>query len=122
MKNLFLIAAVALFFPVSSAWSYHGSPDETKIISFNHVNSGSKSVTLEITGMTCSGCASHVSTALSSVDGILEEEVMYPGNIAVIKYNPEKVSVEEIIAAIEKTGYKASIKIEGEKTQNTKAL
>ncbi|HEY1010056.1 MAG TPA: heavy metal-associated domain-containing protein [Daejeonella sp.] len=62
---------------------------------------------LKLTGITCAGCASHVSKALKSQVGVLEETVEYPGDIAVVKYDPEKTSPEQIIKVIEKAGYKA---------------
>lgn len=70
----------------------------------------SKTVTIKVTGMTCAGCANHISASLSKLDGVLEEEVKFPGDIATIEYDPEKISEKDIIAAIEKTGkYKAKI-------------
>ena len=68
-----------------------------------------KTVTLKITGMTCGGCANHVSVALSKVDGIISEDVSYPGDKNTITYDPNKTSEKDIIAAIEKTGYKAKV-------------
>lgn len=68
-----------------------------------------KTVTLKITGMTCAGCASHIHTALSKTDGVINDEVKYPGDMAIIKYDASKISEKEIIAVIEKTGYKAEV-------------
>ena len=66
-----------------------------------------KTVKLKITGMTCAGCSNHVATTLKALDGVVEEQVEYPGDVATIKYNPAKTSVANIIKAIEKIGYKA---------------
>lgn len=71
-----------------------------------------KTITLKITGMTCAGCASHIHKALSATNGVINDEVKFPGNLAVIKYDPSKISEKEIISVIEKTGYKAEIIIE----------
>ena len=68
-----------------------------------------KTVKLKITGMTCAGCSNHISKALQGVDGILEEEVKYPGDIAVIKFDSEKTNAKAIIKVIEETGYKAEV-------------
>ncbi len=67
-----------------------------------------KTVRLKITGMTCAGCSNHVATTLKALDGVLEQKVEYPGDVAAVKYNPAKTSVADIIKAIEKIGYKAS--------------
>ncbi len=66
-----------------------------------------KTVKLKITGMTCAGCTNHVLTTLKELDGVVEQKVEYPGDLATVKYNPAKTSVANIIKAIEKLGYKA---------------
>lgn len=68
-----------------------------------------KTVTLNIAGMSCAGCASHIHTALSKTEGVLSDEVKYPGDIATVKYDATKISEKEIIAVIEKAGYKAEV-------------
>lgn len=66
-----------------------------------------ETVKLKITGMTCAGCSNHVAKTLKELDGVLEQKVEYPGDVATVKYNPSKTSVADIIRAIEKLGYKA---------------
>lgn len=66
-----------------------------------------KTVKFKITGMTCAGCSNHVATTLKAIDGVIEQKVEYPGDLATIKYNPAKTSVADIIKAIGKIGYKA---------------
>jgi copper chaperone CopZ len=73
------------------------------------INGEPKTVTLKITGMSCAGCASHIHTALSKTVGVISDEVKYPGDIATVKYDASKISEKEIIAVIEKTGYKAEV-------------
>lgn len=68
-----------------------------------------KTVQLKITGLTCAGCASQVNKALTKQAGILENKVEYPGDVATIKYDAAKISEAQIIAAIEKIGYKAQV-------------
>lgn len=50
-----------------------------------------KKVTLKITGMTCAGCSNHVAKTLKEIDGVLEQKVEYPGDVATVKYNPLKL-------------------------------
>ncbi|GEM_PF-1626640 len=68
-----------------------------------------KTVKLKITGMTCAGCANHVSKALKNVNGVIEQSVEYPGDVAIVKYDAAKTKPEELIKAIEKAGYKAEV-------------
>lgn len=74
-----------------------------------------KSVELKVTGMTCTGCASHVYKVLSETAGIIDNEVKYPGDIAVIKYDPVTIQPGEIIKTIEeKTNFKAELLVKDE--------
>ncbi len=68
-----------------------------------------KTIKLEVKGMTCAGCANHISQALQKVEGVLGEDVQYPGDVAFVTFLPDKVNEKAIIAAIEKAGYKARI-------------
>lgn len=77
----------------------------------------SETVKLKITGMTCAGCASHVHKVLSNTPGVVDNAVEYPGDIAIIQYDPEKTNPELIIEAIEKeTSYTAELM--GEEAQD----
>jgi periplasmic mercuric ion binding protein len=78
------------------------------------VQENTKTVKFKITGMTCAGCLNHISTALKDVDGVINQSVEFPGDLATITYNPDKTNVEAIIKVIEKTGYKAEIMKETE--------
>ena len=70
-------------------------------------------VELKITGMTCGGCAATVSRVLDKTQGVLDQEVKFPGDVAVITYDPEKVKPEDLVAVIEeKTNFKAEVKKE----------
>jgi len=68
------------------------------------------SVEIKITGMTCGGCASHVYKVLSETEGVIDNSVKYPGNIVSIKYNPDKITPQEIAESIEaNTSYTAKV-------------
>lgn len=67
-------------------------------------------VKLAITGMTCGSCATTARIALERVDGVYDAEVSYDSASAVVLYDPEETSPEEIISHVEKmTGYKATL-------------
>jgi periplasmic mercuric ion binding protein len=67
---------------------------------------GIETVKLIITGMTCAGCNSHVYNILSETPGVVDNSVEYPGSIAIVKYDPSKISTKEIIKTLkEKTPY-----------------
>lgn len=68
-----------------------------------------KSVTLRVEGMTCGGCVIGVRKVLSRLDGVSKAEVSYKTLSAIVSYDPAKVTVEQMIAAIRTLGYKATV-------------
>ncbi len=78
----------------------------------NYTKEDPKTVTLKITGMTCAGCSNQVAIALKELAGVIEQKVEYPGAVATVKYDATKTSVDKIVKAIEKLGYKAEVQKE----------
>ncbi|NNM57032.1 mercury(II) reductase [Acidocella sp.] len=62
--------------------------------------------TLEIDGMTCDSCASHVKMALEKVPGVITAEVSWPKGMAVVEA-PAGTPADALIAAITGLGYRA---------------
>jgi copper chaperone CopZ len=111
MKTILIISGLFLFFAGSQICSCGNSCSiaNAQTLSVNQTVNEPKTVKLKITGMTCAGCSNHISTALKNVNGIIEQSVEYPGDLATITYEPTKTNPEAIIKVIEKTGYKAEI-------------
>ncbi len=72
-------------------------------------------LTFDITGMTCAACSSRVEKAAKSIDGVTGVSVNLLKNSMTCEVQ-EREKSEELIKAIEKAGYGASLKGEG-KTQ-----
>jgi Cu+-exporting ATPase len=65
---------------------------------------------LPITGMTCANCAANVERTLNKkVSGVVKASVNFASERASIDYLPDLVSVEQMVAAIEKAGYGAVV-------------
>jgi copper chaperone len=60
--------------------------------------------TLTIEGMSCGHCVRAVENALSSVEGVEVEQVAIGS--ARVSYDPEQVSRDELIEAVEVEGYR----------------
>jgi Cu+-exporting ATPase len=70
----------------------------------------SASLDLAITGMTCANCAANIERTLNKkVDGVLDASVNFASERATVEYIPGNVSVDDIVAAIESTGYGAIV-------------
>ncbi len=69
-------------------------------------NMGMQELVLPVAGMTCSGCEAGINYEVSKLTGVSEAKASYADGQAVIKYDPSKTSKEEIVKAINSTGYK----------------
>lgn len=120
MKNLILGFSFVALFGAAQVCGCCTCQASARPISHKTVTTGEpKEVTLKITGMSCAGCSNHVHTSLSKTAGIISDDVKYPGDIATVKYDASKISEKEIIAVIEKAGYKAEILKDKVKTQHS---
>ena len=65
-------------------------------------------VDLALTGMTCANCAANIERVLNKkVGGVVRASVNFASERAAIDYLAERVSVQDLVAAIEKAGYGA---------------
>jgi len=67
-----------------------------------------RTVTLEVDGMTCKMCPITVKKALKKVPGVVAVEAKYEGNgegWAQVTFDPAKASVADLTAATEWAGY-----------------
>lgn len=69
-------------------------------------------VTLHIDGMTCASCSVAVRTALRRLEGVRRAEVNVEEKRARVTYEPQRVTPEQMVQAIERLGYRA--RVEGE--------
>ena len=60
--------------------------------------------TLNVTGMTCGGCVSNVTRALTAVHGVGHVDVALPGK-ASIEFDEKLTSRERLQAAVKGAGY-----------------
>ncbi len=69
------------------------------------VEGESTSLTVQISGMTCSACSSRVEKTLKQLPGVTEASVNLPLEKARVHYNPQTIRAEDILAAIAAAGY-----------------
>ena len=62
-------------------------------------------IDLPITGMTCAACVRNVERAISKQNGIIDVTINLATEHATVKYVPGSVSRQDIIQAVEKSGY-----------------
>ncbi len=72
-------------------------------------------VKLSVEGMTCGGCVNAVTAALEDVPGVTKAEVSLEKKEAIVTCEEGKTTPEELIKAVEKAGFKASVQKKTEK-------
>ena len=58
-----------------------------------------------VTGMTCAACSAHVEKAAGALPGVDSAVVNLMLGTMLVDYDPEKVTAEQIISAVESGGY-----------------
>ncbi len=91
---LLLIGMLFSGFFASSAWS---ADDNLKL------------VVLKVEDMTCISCPATIKAVLKKLPGVVKAEVSYKEEKAEVSYQNGKVTVEQMIKAIEDLGYRASL-------------
>ena len=66
-------------------------------------------ITLDIGGMTCAACSARIERVLSRKEGVQKASVNLTTEKAQVSYDPGAISVADMIAAIEKAGYSATL-------------
>ena len=64
-----------------------------------------KNVSLNIGGMTCAACVSHVEKALREVDGVASSAVNLATERATVQYSANLADIEDLRVAVEDAGY-----------------
>ncbi len=70
--------------------------------------SGTRQLTIPITGMTCVNCASAVERSLKKMGGVAGVTVNLSSQRATVEFDPAEVSLKDLIAGIDRAGYGAA--------------
>jgi Cu+-exporting ATPase len=71
------------------------------------VTAAPETVRLDVDGMTCAACVARVEKKLNKLDGV-EASVNLASESALVRFDSSAVGVEELVAAVEAAGYRAS--------------
>lgn len=109
--RLCIIGAVTLsifLFVLIAGCGNRGGSSTADTASRPQTGVAARTVTLNVEGMYCGGCAVSVRIALKKLDGVQDAKVDVKKAQAVVDYVEGKVTVEQMVQAVEKVGYKAS--------------
>ncbi|MBL4752705.1 MAG: mercuric transport protein MerTP [Flavobacteriales bacterium] len=99
-----VFAAFMLAFPYYSHVFYPETTANAGIVESSNIQETS----FQITGMTCTGCEEHIKHAVAQLPGFIEANANYENSSAAVKFDKSKSTIEEVIAAINETGYTVS--------------
>ena len=101
-KNILLTAStVVLIFAGLNMYTYTSGNNQELI-----TQKGTQ-LSIPVKGMTCATCEFAVNSAVKNVPGIYEVRTSAKNQKVLVSYDSEKTSLDEIIEAINKTGFKA---------------
>lgn len=105
---IFLITAtlIVAFFVILNLYTYIGKSSSATVSSSN---TNLEAVVIPVKGMTCFTCEVTVSSALKKVEGVVEATASAKEGKAKVSYDPAKTDITQLVEAINKTGYIASM-------------
>ena len=68
-----------------------------------------KTVTLDVEGMSCAACQSHIEQALRDTEGVSDASVNLMTRTARIVYQPDVTRIDSLVEAVREAGYDASL-------------
>lgn len=86
--------------PMADAAAYKADVQKVEATEGTHL-------AFSIKGMTCGSCSEKINTALMKVEGVVASAVDYQTGEARVAYDSSKTDEKTLMAAIEKTGFKA---------------
>ena len=68
-----------------------------------------KTVTLDVEGMSCAACQSHIEKALRDTEGVSDASVNLMTRTARVVYQPDVTRIDSLVEAVREAGYDASL-------------
>lgn len=101
-----VFAALMMAFPYYGDIFYPKADKQVVVVSSSNI----QDVKFDVSGMTCSSCEAHVKHAVNELPGILNVTANYEVGSASVQFDDSKTSKDEIVKAIDATGYKVKNK------------
>ena len=105
MKNLTLIF-ITVVFALMSCNSPSKEQKEDAVPEESVTAVEQSTVQLHIEGMTCAGCENTIKAGLESIPGVVEVKASHIDSNAIVVYDANLVTVEDMGKVVEKKGYK----------------
>lgn len=113
-RALLVVGLVATVGLIASPWIIRGTASAATSSTTSGVpvvaEGAVEEVVLEVEGMTCASCNITVRKAPTNLDGVEEAQVTFEPPQAVVRYDPSKVTPEELTRATTNVGYPSKLK------------
>ncbi|MEP0985089.1 mercuric transport protein MerTP [Ekhidna sp.] len=90
-----------IFYPSNPGSS---SPESAMVL--DQDTTKTNKIILNVNGMTCAGCETHIVTELNKLKGVKSVFASYADGTATIEFSQDSLTQRDIVMAIDKTGYK----------------
>jgi len=97
-----LFAALMMAFPSYAKVFFPKNEKASIIVDKSNI----QTVELKIKGMSCESCEAEVNHEVNKLPGITKSEVSYENKNALVQFDVSKTTIQEIIDAVNSTGYK----------------
>lgn len=97
---------IVVFFVSLNLYTYLGKATDINEIT---TIANTKTTIISVEGMTCLSCEIRITSALKKINGVINASASAKEKTVTVKYDPNKTNINQLIAAINKTGYKASL-------------
>jgi len=73
------------------------------------LNTQVREVVLDVPGMTCAACPVTIQKSLKKVPGVIEATASFEKKIAIVRYDPTKISTKDLLEATRNAGYESTV-------------
>jgi len=98
-----LFASISITFPYYSHYLIPDNKKETLISSQENL----QKIEIQVNGMTCEACQTHVDHAVNELSGIVSVHSSYSNGNAIVEFDKTQTTVKAIQDAVNSTGYMA---------------
>jgi len=116
-----VFAGIMLTFPGYSYIFYPKSNNQNAGFMIEEDTTLVNQVVIDVRGMTCTGCENHIEYTVNELDGVQSVDASYEDGTATVGFYPAKLKYEEIVTAINSTGYTVIEKNSSSKAEMVKA-
>jgi copper chaperone CopZ len=107
--TLLIATVIVLGFGSLNIGRYVFASAPASVQALTRLANGLNRVVIPVEGMTCATCEIAVGHALKRIDGVNSARVSVASKTATVDYEPGKTNPEQLVAAINSTGYRATL-------------